>query len=78
MPEAPTGLRGLVIAGVAAAAMSSLDSALGAMASASVWDFYKRGRPGRSEAHYVFASRLAVVGWGALLAAFALATIKLR
>ena len=30
----------MVIAGVAAAAMSSLDSALGAMSSTTVWDFY--------------------------------------
>ncbi len=69
--EAPTGLRGLVIAGVAAAAMSSLDSALGAMSSATVWDFYKRARPGKSEMHYVRASRVAVVVWGAVLAGFA-------
>lgn len=71
LAEAPLGMRGLVIAGVAAAAMSSLDSALGAMSSASVWDFYKRLRPTKDDAHYVFASRLGVVLWGAALAAFA-------
>jgi len=35
------GLRGLLVAGVFAAAMSSLDSALGAMSSTAVTDFYK-------------------------------------
>lgn len=71
LAEAPAGVRGLVIAGVAAAAMSSLDSALGAMASTSVWDFYKRVKRNQTDAHYVFVSRLAVIAWGALLAAFA-------
>lgn len=71
LAEAPVGVRGLVIAGVAAAAMSSLDSALGAMSSTTVWDFYKRMRPGQSEIHYVRATRIAVVLWGAILGAFA-------
>ncbi len=35
------GLKGLLVAGVFAAAMSSLDSALGAMSSTAVTDFYK-------------------------------------
>jgi len=35
------GLKGLMVAGVFAAAMSSLDSALGAMSSTAVTDFYK-------------------------------------
>lgn len=71
LAEAPVGVRGLVIAGVAAAAMSSLDSALGAMSSTTVWDFYKRLRPNQPEIHYVHATRLAVVIWGAVLGAFA-------
>ncbi len=35
------GLRGLLVAGIFAAAMSSLDSALGAMSSTAVTDFYR-------------------------------------
>ncbi len=35
------GLKGLLIAGIFAAAMSSLDSALGALSSSAVTDFYK-------------------------------------
>lgn len=78
LTQTPPGVRGLVVAGIAAAAMSSLDSALGAMASASVWDFYRRVAPGRSDRRYVAMSRLAVVVWGALLALFAGACISWR
>ncbi len=38
---AGAGLKGLLIAGIFAAAMSSLDSALGALSSSAVTDFYK-------------------------------------
>jgi len=71
LSEIPTGLRGLMIAGLAAAAMSSLDSALNALASTTVCDFYKPRRPGRAESHYMRASRAAVVVWATLLAGFA-------
>lgn len=69
--ELPVGLRGLMIAGLMAAAMSSLDSALNALASTTVCDFYRPRRPGRSERHYMRASRAAVVAWAALLSGFA-------
>lgn len=71
LSETPAGLRGLMIAGVFAAAMSSLASAVAAMASTAVVDFYRPLRPGRGEAHYMKASKIAVAGWGAILAAFA-------
>ncbi len=68
------GLKGLLIAGIFAAAMSSLDSALGALSSTAVTDFY---RPyivrEASETHYVRVARGLVVAFGALLAAVALA-----
>jgi len=41
MLPAGYGLRGLLIAGIFAAAMSSLDSALGALSSTAVTDFYR-------------------------------------
>lgn len=69
--ETPSGLRGLMLAGVFAAAMSSLASSLSAMASTAVCDFYRPMRPGRDEAHYVRVSRIAVLLWGVVLAAFA-------
>lgn len=76
LERTPAGLRGLMIAGVFAAAMSSLASALSAMASAAIVDFYKPLRPGRDERHYVRASRLAVFGWGAVLAGFACVCVR--
>lgn len=63
----PAGLLGLLIAVIFAAAMSSLDSELTALSSATVIDFYKRWfRPDATEAHYLFASRLATLVWGML------------
>ncbi len=69
--ELPIGVRGLLMAGLFAAAMSSLDSALNAMSSAFVCDVYRPLRPGRSERHYVRISRMAVGGWAVALAGFA-------
>jgi Na+/proline symporter len=61
----PTGLLGLLIAVIFAAAMSSLDSELTALSSATVIDFYKRHfRPDASDAHYLRISRLATFFWG--------------
>lgn len=75
LTEIPPGLRGLIIAGVVAAAMSSLASSLSAMSSTLVCDFYKPMRPGRSDRSYVRASRAAVLLWSALLAAVACACV---
>ncbi|TVQ64642.1 MAG: sodium:solute symporter [Phycisphaerales bacterium] len=69
--EMPPGLRGLMIAGLFAAAMSSLDSALNAMSTTAVCDFYKPLRPGRSDRHYLRAARIGVALWGVALAAVA-------
>jgi solute:Na+ symporter, SSS family len=68
------GLRGLLVAGVFAAAMSSLDSALGALSSTAVTDFY---RPyiakGRDERHYVRVGRLFSILFGTMLVCIAIA-----
>ncbi len=71
LTEIPPGLRGLMIAGVVAAAMSSLASSLSAMSSTIVCDFYKPLRPNREERAYVRASRAAVLIWSVLLAGVA-------
>ncbi|MGD9691299.1 MAG: sodium:solute symporter [Phycisphaerales bacterium] len=71
LTEIPPGLRGLMIAGVVAAAMSSLASSLSAMSSTLVCDFYKPLRPNRPDAAYVRASRAAVLLWSVLLGAVA-------
>jgi SSS family transporter len=61
----PTGLLGLLIAVIFAAAMSSLDSEITALSSATVMDFYRRWfRPKASEDHYLLVSRLATLFWG--------------
>ncbi|MCG7601570.1 sodium:solute symporter [Halomonas sp. McH1-25] len=68
----PSGLAGLVIAGVFAAAMSSLDSALNSLSAVSVRDFYTRYvRADASEAHYLKVSRWATVFWGVYATLFA-------
>ena len=75
-PEMPTGLRGLMMAGLFAAAMSSLDSALNAMASTTVSDFYrpwryKRGLGDITPGKQVRVSRFAVILWAVALGLFA-------
>lgn len=50
----PTGLSGIVVAGVLAAAMSSLDSSINAIATVSVVDVFKRHlAPGRTDRFYL-------------------------
>lgn len=71
----PTGVVGLMLAGLLAVGVGSLNSALGAMSATFVNDFYRPARPGLGEAHYVRVGRWAVAGWGAVLAAFACACI---
>ena len=61
----PTGLLGILIAVIFAAAMSSLDSEITALSSATVMDFYRRWfRPEETDAHYLRVSRLATLFWG--------------
>jgi len=69
--ELPAGLRGLMVAGIFAVALGSLNSAITAMAATSVKDFYAHAVPGKSDRHYMIAGRWATVGWGAALAGFA-------
>ena len=64
----PAGLRGLLIAGVFAAGMSSLDSALGALSSSAVVDFYRPYlKRAASERHYLWVSRGFVLLFGAVM-----------
>lgn len=71
----PSGLTGLMMAGLFAAGLSSLNSGINAMASTFVNDFYRRFVPGRDERHYLRTGRLAVVGWGLILGAFAVVCV---
>jgi SSS family solute:Na+ symporter len=77
--ELPTGLVGLVIAGVLAAGMSTLDSSLNS--SATVWtvDFYKRLlRPDADDARQVTIIRIATAIIGVLATAASLLMIDAR
>ncbi len=68
--EMPTGMSGLMLAGLFAAGLSSLNSALNAMSSAFINDFYKRLCSNRSEKHYLLVSRFGVVIFGIILGMF--------
>ena len=69
----PTGILGLLIAVIFAAAMSSLDSEITALSSATVIDFYKRFfKREASDAHYLLVSRIATLFWGLFACGFAL------
>ena len=74
--EMPAGLSGLMIAGLFAAGLSSVNSTLNAMSATLIEDFYKPLRPGRTDRHYLTASRTAVVFWGIAIAAVGVLSIK--
>jgi len=65
--ELPVGLTGLVIAGVMAAGMSTLDSSINVSATVFVVDFYKRlARPSADDAHLLRVTRWSSVVFGIL------------
>jgi SSS family solute:Na+ symporter len=65
LSELPIGLAGLFIAGVIAAAMSSIAAELNSLATTSVIDFYRRWvRPEAPDSHYLKVSRGATALWG--------------
>lgn len=66
----PTGIAGLAMAAIIAAAMANLSAALNSLASATVVDFYRPLTGSKfSPAHYLRISRLSTIFWGAVLAA---------
>ncbi|HXK60117.1 MAG TPA: sodium:solute symporter [Acidobacteriota bacterium] len=66
----PTGLSGLVVAAVFAAAMSTLSSCLNSLSSATTNDFYRVYLvPKASDTHYLRMSRVFTLIWGAILVA---------
>ncbi|MEC8559332.1 MAG: sodium/solute symporter [Planctomycetota bacterium] len=76
--EVPAGLAGLVIAGIFAAAMSSLDSSMNSSATAIINDFYRRLRPATSptdDARDLRLARLLTVVIGSLGTLCALALV---
>ncbi len=66
--EMPTGIGGLLIAAIFAAAMSTLSSSLNSLASSTMMDWIKPYlRPNWSEKEELFFSRLATIAWAVLL-----------
>lgn len=74
LTELPVGFAGLLVAAVFAAAMSSIDSTLNAMAASTVTDFVRRWRPDRPEAWYLARARFWSLAWGLLLVLVAVAS----
>lgn len=79
----PMGVRGLMITGLLAAALSSFNSAINAMASSFVADLYLpiRQRKGKSvggDKEQIASSRKMVVLMGALLTGFAIVTAVMQ
>ena len=54
----PTGLRGIVVAGLLAALMSSLSSVFNSGSTLITWDVYKKLHPGASERQLVWVGRV--------------------
>lgn len=75
--ELPVGLRGLILAGVFAAAISSLDSILAALSQTTLSLFKDRFAKNEEKKKLRF-SRLLVLFWGILLSAFAIELDSLR
>jgi len=66
--EIPSGLSGLIVAAILAAAMSTLSSSINSLASSAALDIYRprRGREASPE-RLLRASRILSLGWGLIL-----------
>ncbi|MBP51927.1 MAG: hypothetical protein CMI27_02155 [Opitutae bacterium] len=76
--ELPVGLRGLILAGIFAAAISSLDSILAALSQTSLSLFRDQKNQGQQEKENLMLSRCLVFGWGIILSFFAVELDSLR
>jgi SSS family transporter len=74
----PVGLRGLVVAAVLAAAMSTLSASLNSSATAFVVDFYRPLRPSKDEGHYLAVSKGMTLFWGLVQVGVALTTLWMQ
>ena len=68
----PVGIAGLVTAGVFAAGMSSVDSALNSLATVTINDFYKKWKPEATDEQCLKVSRYMTLFWGVFATIFAL------
>jgi Na+/proline symporter len=73
LTQLPPGAVGLILVAIFAAAMSTVESELTALSSATVIDFYRRYlKVDGSDAHYLWVSRAATFFWGAFATVCAL------
>lgn len=68
----PVGIRGLLIAGILAAAMSTISSSINALASSVTYDLYAGWTGRRDPAHLLRVGRVVSAAWGLGLAGAAL------
>jgi len=65
LTKLPIGVVGLILVAIFAAAMSTVESELTSLSSATVVDFYKRYvRTSATDRHYLVVSRMAILFWG--------------
>jgi SSS family solute:Na+ symporter len=77
--ELPVGVKGLMIAAIMAASMSTVDSALNSSATVLFIDFYKKYfKPRASEQRSLNFLRFSTIIWGVLGIGFALLMIKAK
>ena len=77
--ELPVGIKGLMVAAIMAASMSTVDSALNSSATVMFIDFYKKYfRPSASERKSLMFLRFSTVIWGTLGIGFALLMIQAK
>jgi SSS family transporter len=69
----PPGTVGLILVAIFAAAMSTVESELNSLSTATVVDFYRRyWAPAASERHYLVVSRMVTAFWGGVATVAAL------
>lgn len=73
----PIGLKGILIAGVFAAAMSSLDSSMNSVSSVLVTDYYRRFVKGVTDRQALLAAKGVTLGFGLLGTGFAMVAVGL-
>ena len=78
MQEIPPGISGLLIAGIFAAAMSSVDSGMNSVATAFTTDFYRRFRRDAGERHYLRVARIVTLIAGTIAIVVAIAVARLE
>jgi len=77
MQQMPPGVSGLVIAGIFAAAMSSVDSGINSVATVFTTDFYRRLRSHASERQYLLIARILTLAAGTIATVVALVVARL-